>query len=75
MDTTFIHLWLGLDSFDKKQHDFNGLKHLLDMCAVFRGYVIVNVKGGVELFVPPNKITPTVDLHLNVNLCDEECAT
>lgn len=44
------------------------------MCPVFRGYVIVDKKG-VELFIPENKITPVVDLHLNVNQCDNECAT
>lgn len=46
---------------------------LLKMFAVFRGYVIVNNEKGVELFVPGVKITPTVDLHLKVNQCDDEC--
>ncbi|KAG0728099.1 Xaa-Pro aminopeptidase 1 [Chionoecetes opilio] len=42
---------------------------------VFRGYAIVDRKG-VELFVPENKITPAVDLHLNVNQCSQqECVT
>ncbi|MPC27249.1 Xaa-Pro aminopeptidase 2 [Portunus trituberculatus] len=42
---------------------------------VFRGYVIVDRKG-VELFIPQGKITPAVDLHLNVNQCnDQECVS
>lgn len=43
------------------------------MSTVFRGYVVVS-RREVELFVPPNKITAAVDLHLNVNQCgDQEC--
>ncbi|KAK4301818.1 hypothetical protein Pmani_026085 [Petrolisthes manimaculis] len=40
---------------------------------VFRGYVVVS-RGEVELFLPSNKITAAVDLHLNINQCgDQEC--
>ncbi|KAG7156581.1 Xaa-Pro aminopeptidase 1-like 1 [Homarus americanus] len=39
--------------------------------AVFRSYVIIG-RNNVELFVPPDKITPAVDNHLNVNQCGEQ---
>ncbi|XP_042203854.1 uncharacterized protein LOC121853643 isoform X2 [Homarus americanus] len=38
---------------------------------VFRSYVIIG-RNNVELFVPPDKITPAVDNHLNVNQCGEQ---
>ncbi|XP_042885585.1 uncharacterized protein LOC122261838 isoform X2 [Penaeus japonicus] len=38
---------------------------------VFRSYVIIG-RSNVELFIPAGKITPAVDMHLNVNQCGEQ---